>query len=245
MLLGTVDLGKVPRVVLAVSDSNLKENLFKAREIKVDLIEARLDLMSSLESDYVKAFFDTIGEFGFYSILTLRPDWEGGMFKGDEEERLNLIAEFLRHPAVVAVDIELRAEAIRKRIISLSKLLNRKVIISYHDFNSTPKNDDVISMFEEMKSLGADIVKFAFAPCSENDVSRICCLLNSIDFPKVFMLMGELGKITRVAGFSFGSLLTYTFFGEAVAPGQIEAERLVDLLGEFYVDYRKEKIKFV
>ena len=245
MFLGTVEIGEIPRVVLALSDENLKENLFKARDLKVDLIEARVDLFSSLDESYIRSFLDTVAEFGFYSILTVRPEWEGGNFKSDEEERLDLIAKFCNHPAVAAVDIELKAKEIRKRAISLSKLIDKKVIISYHDFEATPQNEDILKFVNEMKSLGADVLKFAFTPRSEDDVKRVCCLFGSIKFPKVFMLMGEMGKPTRVFGFSFGSLLTYTFLGKAVAPGQIEAERLISLLGEFYLEYRKEKIKFV
>ena len=58
------------------------------------------------------------------------------------------------------------------------------------------------------------------------------------------MVMGEVGSFTRVVGFSFGSLLTYTFFGRPVAPGQIEAEKLIKLLSNLYPQYRKEKGKF-
>ncbi len=58
------------------------------------------------------------------------------------------------------------------------------------------------------------------------------------------MVMGEVGSFTRVVGFSFGSLLTYTFFGKPVAPGQIEAERLIKLLSNLYPSYRKKREKF-
>ena len=45
--------------------------------------------------------------------------------------------------------------------------------------------------------------------------------------------MGEIGKITRVAGFFFGSIMTYTFVGKSFAPGQIELNRLIEEL-KFY-----------
>jgi 3-dehydroquinate dehydratase-1 len=57
--------------------------------------------------------------------------------------------------------------------------------------------------------------------------------------------MGELGKFTRVVGFSFGSLLTYTFFGKPVAPGQIEAEELILLLEKLYPEYADYRKKFL
>lgn len=245
MLLGTVELGSIPRVVLAVSGEDVKGNLFRARELKIDIVEARVDLIRSLNLESAVSLLDMIGDFGFPAILTVRPVWEGGKFEGDEEGRLSLIAELVKHPCVAAVDIELRAGKIRKRAISLSKLLGKKVIVSYHDFKATPDDEEIVRISEEMRSIGADIMKFAFTASSNREVSRAMCSFSSIDFPKVFMLMGEAGKISRVAGFTFGSLLTYTFFGEPVAPGQIEAERLVKLLSSFYPTYGREKLKFV
>ena len=79
---------------------------------------------------------------------------------------------------------------------------------------------------------------------TQSDAARVCCVLSQLNYPRVFMVMGEVGSFTRVVGFSFGSLLTYTFFGRPVAPGQIEAERLIKLLANLYPDYRREKGRF-
>ena len=86
MQIGTVELGRIPRVIVALNGENLKENLEKARELKVDLIEARLDLLSEASKESFKFFLDGIADFGFYSVSTIRPVWEGGKFKGSEEE---------------------------------------------------------------------------------------------------------------------------------------------------------------
>jgi len=39
--------------------------------------------------------------------------------------------------------------------------------------------------------------------------------------------MGDYGKVSRIAGFVFGSVITYSFVGSAVAPGQIELKEMV------------------
>ncbi|OMH41162.1 type I 3-dehydroquinate dehydratase [Desulfurobacterium indicum] len=243
MQLGTVELGKIPRVILAINDDNLEEKLFKARELKIDLIEARIDLLKNLSKENIKRFLDTIGDFGFYTVATVRPMWEGGKFSKDEEKRLNTIKEVAEHPVVAAIDIELRAEKIIKRVITYTKSLRKKVIVSFHDFEKTPSSDEILNIASRAKEIGGDIVKCAFKANSIQDVSNTACTMKSIDMPKIFMLMGDKGSISRVDGFFFGSLLTYTFFGESVAPGQIEAENLIKLLMKFYPDYRKEKLK--
>ena len=49
------------------------------------------------------------------------------------------------------------------------------------------------------------------------------------------MAMGDLGKITRIDGISFGSAVTFGCLGKASAPGQIEVENLrktLSLLGK-------------
>jgi len=244
MQIGTVELGKVPKVVVALDDENLRENLERARELKVDLIEARLDLLKEISRETFKSFLDAVADFGFYSISTIRPVWEGGKFKGSEEERLELFKLVISHPATGAVDIELKAK-ILPYIKEMVKKERKVLIVSYHDFERTPSKAEIENILCRAKETGADIVKVAFAGKDVSDATKVCCVLEKFDHPKIFMVMGEVGKFTRVVGFSFGSLLTYTFFGKPVAPGQIEAEKLIRLLCEFYPDYFKEKERFL
>jgi len=238
---GTVELGKRPVVVLVPDWNSLPSDLERARELRLDLIEARVDLM---EPGKVKENLDLIADFGFYSVLTIRPTWEGGEFKGSEEERLKLFKELIPHPAVGAVDVELKAQ-ILPQVRELAVAGRKRLIVSYHDFEETPGREDVEEIFERAVEAGADVVKTAFMGKSHADAARVCSVMEELPYPKVFMVMGEVGKFTRVVGFSFGSLLTYTFFGRPVAPGQIEAERLVELLAYFYPEYRREREKFL
>lgn len=241
MRIGTVELGKRPTVVLVPNWEELGKELERARELKLDLIEARVDLM---EESKIEENLNLIADFGFYAILTVRPTWEGGKFKGTEEERLFLFKELIKHPAVGAVDLELNSQ-LEGELLPLIKSWGRKLMISYHDFEKTPKDEEIENLFKRAVEKGADLVKMAFTAREKEDPARLSSLMLRLNYPKVFMSMGEKGKFTRVVGFSFGSLLTYTFFGKPVAPGQIEVERLVKLLMEFYPEYRREKEKFL
>ena len=237
MLIGTVELGKVPRVVLATDDENLKSKLERARLLGIDLVEARVDLLKEPTEKRVRTFLDVVADYGFYAVSTVRPVWEGGAFRGDESERLSLFELLVKHPATGAVDVELRSE-ILPEVRTMARQERKPLIVSYHDFEKTPGESEIEELFGKAVEAGADLVKLAFTGKSHDDAARVCSTLFKFKEPKVFMVMGEAGKFTRVVGFSFGSLLTYTFFGKPVAPGQIEAERLVSLLKEFYPDRR-------
>ncbi|WP_457678997.1 type I 3-dehydroquinate dehydratase [Thermovibrio sp.] len=241
MLVGTVELGSRPITVLVPDFSKLKEELERARALGIDLIEARVDLM---ERGKEREALDLIANYGFYSILTVRPTWEGGKFEGGEEERLTLFKRLLPHPAVGAVDVELRAE-ILPQVSELAGKERKRLIVSFHDFKETPSEEEIASSFKEAVKKGADIVKLAYFGRSPSDAARVCSTLFKFKEPKVFMVMGEEGRFTRVVGFSFGSLLTYTFFGKAVAPGQIEAEDLIKELSFYYPEYRKFRKKLL
>lgn len=241
MKIGTVELGRRPAVILVPDWKRLPLELERARELRLDLVEARVDLM---EADRIRENLGLIADYGFYSVLTIRPVWEGGEFEKGEEERLGLFEELISHPAVGAVDIELKAQ-ILPQVRELAKAEGKKLIVSYHDFKGTRVKKEIKEIFERAIESGADIVKTAFMGSSHQDAAEVCSVMAELSHPKIFMVMGEAGRFTRVVGFSFGSLLTYTFFGKAVAPGQIEAEELVELLIRFYPEYRKEREKFL
>ncbi len=241
MLFGTVKVGEIPRVIAAIDGENTKEKLFKARELKVDLIEARIDLLKEINEETIENFLDIIADFGFYCVATIRPIWEGGKCTLPEEKRFNLFSKLINHPSVAAIDIELRATEIIKRVVTLTSGSGKKTIISYHDFQKTPEKKSLTEIFSKAKSLSADIVKCAFKANSYRDIAAVSSTIMEIEIPKIFMLMGEKGSISRLDSFIFGSLLSYTFLDKAVAPGQIEAKELINLLIRFYPEYRKRK----
>ena len=101
------------------------------------------------------------------------------------------------------------------------------VIISMHDFDGTPSKEKIIEILKEQQDAGADIVKVAFMP---NDIQDVLNLLDATatftklhaTIPVVTVAMSHLGVISRLAGFLFGSAITFaaaTHGGSA--PGQV------------------------
>ena len=96
-----------------------------------DLVELRLDAMADPDPSFFLAGLNSP------VLFTCRPEWEGGAFKGSEEERQRILMAAIDGGAAF-VDIELRAEQeMRQGLISAAKKYGVKTIVSWHDFKTT------------------------------------------------------------------------------------------------------------
>lgn len=119
----------------------------------------------------------------------------------------------------------------------LLRQLHHKVTVigSYHDFEKTPPMADITKRLVLMRRLGADIPKMAVMPQTQEDVLALMTATwetkKMLDpLPVITMSMGGMGLISRVAGESFGSAVTFGCMGKPSAPGQIEADQLQQML---------------
>lgn len=226
-----IKLKHKPLIALAVKDENLDTILRVAKDREIDIVELRVDQFSNLEVEHIRSCLRLVKEYGMLTLLTVRAGWEGGARNISDTHRLSIIKNTVDLSDIV--DIEYRAE-IRDEVVSFVKNNNKMVIISYHDFEKTPSVDSVQEYIDAASKVGADIIKFAYKANSFQDVANtLCVTAKNRDKNIIAILMGEIGKISRLAGFVFGSVITYTYIGEAFAPGQIEAEKLLQEL-KFY-----------
>ena len=222
---------RYPLVVLPVDDKDLEKRLSIALDYGIDMIELRIDQFSDFSKDYVVEKAKTVKDYNFGIIATVRSKEEGGVFIPDEQrvEIFEAVAGL-----VDILDIELTSEKINRKVIEIAKDEGKLSLVSYHDFEKTPDERFIQSLIDKGVFLGANIIKYAFKVNSCEDVNRILCVTGKNRDKKIVAIgMGELGKITRVAGFFFGSVLTYTYIGKSFAPGQIEARKLIEEL-KFY-----------
>ena len=94
--------------------------------------------------------------------------------------------------------------------------------------------DDIAkATVQAMHDMGTKLI--ISMPQNERDVMVMLAAMNeSTAFcgPLIGISMGELGKVTRVRGGAFGSVMTFASKGKASAPGQIDAETLSKMLNE-------------
>jgi 3-dehydroquinate dehydratase type I len=219
----TLYIGKEPRVV-AVLTSLESLARFDALQVKpCHLAEIRLDHIGP-DSNWLP-LCRKIQRAGTPVILTLRAAYEGGKWAGPEEERLGILERAL--PEVAVLDVELKSG-----FVSTLGHRQAQVIVSYHDFTGTPKLDELRSKAALGFAQGADVVKISTMINSTEDVAVLEKLLteNWVG-PLCVIGMGELGEKTRTEFPGRGSCLTYGYFESSAAPGQLAAEKLMELLG--------------
>lgn len=171
-------------------------------------------------------------------MFTIRSEAEGGEHLMFDVKGINDINEYvIKNRLADIVDLELFSGAERiEGLCDLAKENNVKIIISNHDFKTTPHTDEIVNRLRMMQDLGADIAKIAVMP--ENKI-QLMGLLNATvimneqyaDIPIVTMSMGKLGAISRVTGQLFGSAITFAALENASAPGQIPLRDLNKALG--------------
>jgi 3-dehydroquinate dehydratase/shikimate dehydrogenase len=152
-------------------------------------------------------------------IVTCRPIWEGGGFKGSEEERKQILSEGLSLGAEY-VDVEWRAHFDDL----IARTGGRRIVLSSHDFHSVPI--DLIARVHAMRSTGAEVVKIAAATTSLSDCIALFDLgAKSRDGNLALIGMGDHGLATRVLAARFGSIWTYA--GALHEIGQLTADALL------------------
>lgn len=215
-------IGQPPKVVAVLTSL---ESLARFAALKVKpchLAEIRLDHIGP-DSDWVPHCRE-IESVGTPVILTLRVAYEGGKWKGREEERLQILERAL--PEVSAVDVELKSALARKL-----KGRDAQIIVSHHDFAATPKFEELRKIVGESFEQG-DVAKVSTMINSPDDVAALERLFTEKwPGPLCVIGMGELGVKTRTEFPRRGSCLTYGYFETLAAPGQLAAATLMEQLG--------------
>ncbi len=182
--------------------------------VGADLVELRLDTVSDPN------VAGALAGRKLPVIVTCRPTWEGGHFKGSEDERRQILQDALARGAEY-VDIEWKAGFTDL----LSSTAGRRVVLSSHDFNGVPS--DLNNRAQAMRATGAEVVKLAVKTSRLSDCLPLLDLGAQIGRQGTVLIgMGECGLATRVLARKFGSLWTYA--GDQQHVGQVTPADLLD-----------------
>ncbi len=235
--IGQVSLGVKPvKVLVSLEGTTTRQLVAKAKALEdkpVDILEWRMDSFESFESEKLCKAYRTLKEKTKKPILcTLRTTREGGKADISRTEYKKLITYFIKEAKPDAIDIELGRCGIEK-LIALAKEQSVPVITSFHDFKKTASQSMLWYKLKCMEDVGADVLKIAVMPKTENDVLKLFAVLlraKTIKRPIIAIAMGELGKLSRVTGSVFGSCATFAGVGKVSAPGQLDLEKTQSLL---------------
>jgi 3-dehydroquinate dehydratase-1 len=157
-------------------------------------------------------------------ILTVRHPSEGGMANATEGltpgRRRALYRDFL--PVAGMVDLELRQAATMKEVLREARGAGRGVILSFHDFQRTPRPKRLRELARRAREAGADIFKVATMTRTARDLAWLIEFLavEKASLPLAVMGMGPYGKISRLVLARSGSCLNYGYLGTPNASGQ-------------------------
>lgn len=231
--------------ILADDPATAKRDAILAAEKGADIVEFRVDLLMeadlSLEAR-IAQIKELVAESPLPCIVTCRPEWEGGLYAGGEDERVSMfeaLGTADRPPAYI--DVELKAYTASANIrqkINLAvdhpkqeRHVRTRLILSSHDFTGRPA--DLTRKILAMQAEPAcAVVKVAYRARSIRDNLELFDILSERQKPTIALGMGEFGLMSRVLAPKFGGFLTFASLRDesATAPGQPTID---DLLGMY------------
>ncbi|WOL18861.1 bifunctional 3-dehydroquinate dehydratase/shikimate dehydrogenase, chloroplastic [Canna indica] len=219
----------VPLVAKTVEQ--MVSDMATAKASGADLVEIRLDHLSDF--DPMRDLPQLLGDRPLPVLVTYRPKWEGGQYEGDDKPRYNALCLAMELGAEY-VDIELKVAEDFVKLISEKKPENFKLIVSSHNYESTPSSEELSSLVARIQAVGADIVKIATTAVDIVDVARMFQVIANCQVPMIGLVMGERGLISRLLCSKFGGYLTFGTLGagKESAPGQ---PTIADLLNVYNI----------
>lgn len=220
------------KICLSVNGSTVEEVLRVVEQHggEADLVEIRLDLLADPN---VQSFANTMR---LPLLFTNRPEWEGGAWRGSEEERVDLLVEAIQIGATY-VDIELKAPAESfARLRAHAMQVGCRTVVSWHNFTDTPEQSKLLAILEQMADSGADIGKIVTTAHDYTDVLRVLSLqlaAKEYGFALACFAMGKSGQVSRAATLQLGGVLTYgaADSDSCTAPGQLTVAQLKTVQG--------------
>eukprot|EP00249_Psilotum_nudum_P017054 c26130_g1_i3 orf=338-1879(+) len=180
------------------------------------------------------------------AIVTYRPKWEGGEYEGDDKLRLDAL-QLAADLGAEFVDVELQVAADFVPALKGRKPSCCQIIVSNHNFQTTPSTEELGTLVATIQSTGADIVKFATTANNITDVANVFQILSrsqvsSDKVPMISLVMGERGLISRILCPKFGGYLTFGSVdaGQESAPGQ---PTLLELKNIYQIEHLRRDTK--
>ncbi|XP_020680338.1 bifunctional 3-dehydroquinate dehydratase/shikimate dehydrogenase, chloroplastic isoform X1 [Dendrobium catenatum] len=224
-----VSLVCVPLVAKSVEQ--MLSEMATAKVRGADVVEIRLDHLASFEP---RRDLDLLlRNRPLPALVTYRPKWEGGEYEGDDGRRFEALFLAMEFGADY-VDIELKVAQEFLDYLSGKRQDRTKLIVSSHNYQSTPSTEDLSSLVARIQAVGADIVKIATTAVDIVDVARMFEVMvhcQEQQVPMIGLVMGERGLISRILCPKFGGYLTFATLsvGKESAPGQPTLSDLLDI----------------
>lgn len=232
----------IPKICVPIVGRTKEEILAEAgifSSIPADLAEWRADWFDDVfdfekVTDILTALRNALGDTPL--LVSFRTANEGGERAISDAGYLAWNQRVIQSGCADLIDAELfRGELLVRELIAEAHQAGVKVIVSNHDFEKTPEQNELLNRLKTMQQLGADLPKIAVMPQSKKDVLTLLAATEEMtrlyaDRPIITMSMAASGVISRLCGEVFGSALTFGAAKKASAPGQMGVTELDTIL---------------
>lgn len=236
-----IGLKRFPAICTPVTGRTVEEILEQVAVVRVylpDVIEWRADFFEGLAQTekVLEVIREIKGLTKIPVLFTIRAQHEGGeRISLSAEDKMHLLKEVCEKSDVEMIDFETsNGEKLVGDVRDAAHNNEKQLILSYHNFNYTPGNNELMEQGKEAERLGADFVKLAVMPEKKADVFQLLEATRALDemleVPVITMSMGELGGLSRIIGWAYGSVLTFGVGVNVSAPGQMPVEELRDVI---------------
>ena len=222
-----------PKVILPIVEHTEAAILEKAAQfstLSADCVEWRVDWFEGFQSPAAIARCVQKLRVALRDkllLVTFRTKAEGGEQPLSHPEYLAFLRLILDTDCADLLDIEFFTAG-------------AAVVCSSHDFAKTPPRAELVSRMVQMQQAGADLPKLAVMPRCRTDVLELLAATAEMadlhpETPVITMSMGALGAVSRLAGETFGSAMTFANPGQASAPGQVSLDIVNEVLDALHL----------
>jgi 3-dehydroquinate dehydratase type I len=240
---------KITVVVGADSDNELEKQInyiqslnkqYESFNYKIGVIELRLDMLKNKIHTCSKLYAERIKQrLGLPVLVSCRREGEIGVYKIEENERINILEGMIDKKYSDIIDIEYTTEP-KERITSIvnrCKEIGIESVISIHSHKNMLPVDYMYKVYSDsFANFKADAVKICTTPRNNSDVFNLLrfCQYNSGQLsPTIVIGMGKKGQLTRILSPYIGSPLTYASISDDTGiPGIIRADKMLKMFNE-------------
>jgi 3-dehydroquinate dehydratase-1 len=221
--------------IIGKNDDEIIAELGKVVPKNPDIIEWRVDFydeIDNVEKVLLSAEMISSNSNNILILFTIRSHKEGGeKIPLSEEGKVALLTTICKTDYIQMIDFEVSNDPDHiKHLRNVSKEQQKKLILSYHNFDFTPEKSEICKRLLMAEFYGADVAKAAVMPKNKKDVLALLELTRELNetmsIPLITMSMGGLGSVSRILGWVYGSAVTFAVGEKSSAPGQIPIEDL-------------------
>lgn len=198
------------------SVEQMVNDMYRAKMQGADIVEVRLDYIDNFQPQNDLKIL--LKNKPLPVIIAYRPQWEGGLYEGDEHMRVETL-QLARVLGADYVDFEFKVASSLMGEHNMDQHNHCKIIVSCFVDGLTPSLENLSDLVARMQSTGADIIKLVINATDITELAGIFNLLSHCQVPLIAYSVGDRGLISQILCPKFGGFLVHGSVEGTSVPG--------------------------